>query len=148
MPQVKKPGRTVAIIAAGGMLGIGMLAGTTSAQAQPPKPTVKPVTDLVMKTFGATASSTADAYSASVRGYWTANRMRKAKSADTALDRAQVKRLTTDAARNAKTADKSTAAPMTTKAAGRRRRARRSQKRGREMSPVLRRSASSSDVIR
>lgn len=95
VPHVKKPGRTVAIIAAGGMLGIGLLAGTTSAQAQPPKPAA-PASGLVAKTLSA-ATGTADAYVASVRKYWTANRMRTAKAADTALDRAQVAKLANEA---------------------------------------------------
>jgi len=110
VPDVKKSGRTVAIIAAGGMLGIGMLAGTTSAQAEPAKPTATPASGLVSKSFSAVDS---------VRKYWTSGRMRSAKSADTALNRAQIAKLAAEAARSAGDQSAPAAAPnMATKAGG------------------------------
>jgi hypothetical protein len=114
MKQVKKPLRTLAIVAAGGVLGVGLLAGATSAQAQPPAPTASPASGLISHTVSTLSS--ADSYIASVRKYWTPARMRGARAADTALDRAQVAKLAADAAKNAQASPRSAtpkAAPNT-----------------------------------
>lgn len=118
MKHVKKPVRAIAVAATGGALGFALLAGATSAQAQPPAPTAAPE-GLISHTVS-TLNASADSYAASVRKYWTPGRMRGARSADSALDRAQVEKLAADAAKNAQSPQGATpkAAPGTVAKSG------------------------------
>lgn len=113
--------KTLAIAATGGLLGIGLPAGATAAQARPTAPSPEPgLVSHAVAAVGATARA-ADSYVASVRRYWTPARMRAARNADSLLNRAQVSRLAGDAAKNAQgapTAQPSAAPKMATKSGG------------------------------
>ena len=107
MKLLTKP---LAIAATGSLLGIGLLAGATAAQAQP-TPSAEPGLASHAVTPAGTTVRRADHYIASVRRYWTPRRMRAARNADSALNRAQVSRLAADAAKNARGAPSTQSRP-------------------------------------